>query len=278
MERATVAGPSFLVDRRARRDRDRRRRARRIGPGPGAGQARTSGGDRRPHASYPPDFRCEKLCGEQLALIEALGVADALAALPAPPGARRSPWSADFVTTSWSTPCAVFGPRRSGSSTIAPGASSRGPSAGGSNWLAVRRSRLVSSSLAAGPSPYFRQTLGLRRHVLSERHSSASASASLSRRRGAAALRGPGAAWSERRRRGGLRELLPVGEAMRVNLFLYHDPRSETVRRLRADPIGGLIELIPSLGELLGQAELASPTEVRSTDLCRTRADLRPGW
>jgi 2-polyprenyl-6-methoxyphenol hydroxylase-like FAD-dependent oxidoreductase len=223
-------------------------------------------------------LRCEKLCGEQLALIEALGVADALAALPAPPGARRSLLERGFrydelvnaMRGLWPSSLHFVHDRARG---IVEGPERRRLELAGGETI---EAGLIV--LAAGPSPHFRQTLGLRRHVLSERHS-VCIGFSITPRAGGGPLPFEGLV-----RHGasagdgvGFASFFPVGEAMRVNIFLYHDPRSETVRRLRADPIGGLIELIPSLGELLGQAELASPTEVRSTDLCRTRADLRPG-
>jgi 2-polyprenyl-6-methoxyphenol hydroxylase-like FAD-dependent oxidoreductase len=230
-----------------------------------------------PHAPYPPDFRCEKLSAEQLALIEALGVADALAALPAPPGARRSPLERGFrydelvnaMRGLWPSSVQFVHDRARG---IVEGLErQRLELASGE---AVEASLIV---LAAGPCPHFREALGLRRHVVSERHSVCIGFSITPRGGGPLPFEGLVRHGARAGDRVGFASFFPVGDAMRVNLFLYHDPRSETVRRLRADPIGGLIELIPSLGKLLGRVELASPAEVRSTDLFRTRANLRPG-
>ena len=228
-----------------------------------------------PYAAYRADFRCEKLMGPQVALLEELGVADGLqvAAGASPSGLGEVGFRYDHLVNAmrglW--PESVqFVQDRARSITTGPGLQRILLAGGGSV-----KARLAV--LATGPSGSLRKSLGIEREVLSERHSVCvgfTITPTAARRGRFEALvrhgehAGDGVAFVS---------LFPCAGAIRVNLFLYLDPRSDVVHGLRSDPLGGLVALMPSLASVLEGMELTQAAEVRATDLYRTTGHEQQG-
>ena len=228
-----------------------------------------------PYAAYRADFRCEKLMGPQVGLLEELGVADGLeaAAGAGPSGLGEVGFRYDHLVNAmrglW--PDGVrFIQGRAKAITTGPGLQRIVLAGGGSV-----KARLAV--LATGPSGSLRKSLGIEREVLSERHSvcvgfTLAPSAGFNShfqglvRHGERA--GDGVAFVS---------LFPCAGAIRVNLFLYLDPRGDVVHCLRGDPLGGLMALMPSLSPVLEGMELVEAAEVRATDLYRTTGHEQPG-
>ncbi len=230
-----------------------------------------------PQGVYPDDFRCEKLTSGQLALLEELGVSDGF--LPvAQPHAAASPFAdrgfrydhlVNAMRALWPDQVQFIQDRAK--AVISGDEAQRVELTGGGHVGA----RLVV--LATGPSGKLRTSLGVEREVLRERHSVCA---------GFSIAPQPGSSFSfphllhcgERAGDGvGFVSIFPWADAMRVNLFTFHDPRSDVVRHLREDPLAALFGLMPGLRKTLAGAVVTSPIEIRSTDLFRTGPPQRPG-
>jgi 2-polyprenyl-6-methoxyphenol hydroxylase-like FAD-dependent oxidoreductase len=230
-----------------------------------------------PHAVHPADFRCEKLSADQAEMFEALGVGDVLAPLARRDGAPvpiteqgfRYEAAVNAARALWPTEVAFIEDRAAG---VVQGPDiQRLDLAGGG---AVEARLIV---LATGATGKLRASLGVRRDILRARHSVCVGFSIAPKDRPAFAFDGlvhPG----ERAGDGvGFASLFPMGGAMRVNLFLYHDPRQALVHDLRGDPIGGLFALLPRLRKTLGEIVLVGEPEVRAIDLYRMQGAAREG-
>ena len=228
-----------------------------------------------PYAAYRADFRCEKLMGPQVGLLEELGVADGLeaAAGAGPSGLGEVGFRYDHLVNAmrglW--PEGVqFIQDRAKAITTGPGLQRIVLAGGGSV-----KARLAV--LATGPSGSLRKSLGIEREVLSERHS-VCVGFTLAPRAGLNSHFQGLVRHGERAGDGvAFVSLFPCAGAIRVNLFLYLDPRSDVVHGLRGDPLGGLVALMPGLKPVLDGMELVEPAEVRATDLYRTTGHEQPG-
>ena len=231
------------------------------------------------HPSYKSDFRCEKVSAEQIALMQGLGVIDAVqGALP--PGAGliergfRYDQVVNAVRAAWpDTVTFLTGrvnditPRDGGGD----GALQRLVSTGGD----LAHARLAV--LATGPSPQLAARLGLTRRVVREQHSLCLGFSLAPGAHGAFDFDGlihPGERAGDHV---GFVSLFPQGDAMRVNLFSYHDPREPWVRYAKHDPLAAVLAIAPGLAPRLRGAEVVEPPEVRVTDLYRMEGHLRPG-
>lgn len=126
--------------------------------------------------------------------------------------------------------------------------------------------------LATGRGERLRAQLGMRRRELSARHSLC---IGLSiRPRGALQARvvrgqpGDRIAYST---------VFPIPGEVRINVFSYHRADEAMIRALRDHPLRGLAELVPAFAELLADAEIVRPLEIRSTDLYAIEGHVRPG-
>lgn len=232
-----------------------------------------------PHAPYPSDFRCEKFSAEQVAQLQALGVVDAFQTpelYGADPealirrglrydqmvNALRDRWPADvrFLQGKVADIQASTDRQRL---TLSDGT--------------VIDCRLVI--LATGPGEKLRADLGLTKEVLSANHSIC-LGFSLEGAFGFDGLvhrgetAGDGIGYASLFRLPGQNG----GDRMRVNLFIYDDPKSERVRNIRRAPLNELIRLMPGLRtKLLLAQPVDEAVEMRVTDLYEVKADHLDG-
>ncbi|NEU10832.1 FAD-dependent monooxygenase [Methylobacterium sp. BTF04] len=61
--------------------------------------------------------------------------------------------------------------------------------------------------------------------------------------------------------------VFPIGETMRVNLFVYHDPADPWVKAFRASPEACLRDALPGLARHCPDLTVAGPVEMRPVDL-----------
>ncbi len=223
-----------------------------------------------PHAPYPSDFRCEKFSADQVDQLRTLGVLDAFQT-PELYGddpealsqrglrydqmvnALRDRWPAEvrFLQTKVADIQASAGRQRL---TLSDGT--------------VVDCRLVV--LATGPGEKLRAGLGLKKEVLSANHSIC-LGFSLDGAFGFDGLvhRGETAGDGV-----GYASLFRIGEQMRVNLFVYDDPKSERVRAIRRAPLAELVRLMPGLrSKLLLAQPVGETVEMRVSDLYEVKAD-----
>jgi 2-polyprenyl-6-methoxyphenol hydroxylase-like FAD-dependent oxidoreductase len=219
---------------------------------------------------YRSDFRCEKLSIDQIALLAELGLLDAVqSALGVSLRERgfRYEQLVNAVRATWPESVRLIAGRVS---AIVPDGerqiirSSEGELA-----------RVRLAVLATGVSPNLSSKLGLGRKLVRERHSLCIGFNLTSPGGfGFDGLVHPGECAGDKV---AFVSLFPVADAMRVNLFSYHDPRDGWVAKARRDPMAALHEAAPRLMPKLGGTAVDGPVELRVTDIYRAEGHLRPG-
>ena len=241
-----------------------------------------------PHPLYPPDFRCEKLDGPQVSILEKTGLAGAV--LCAATHDRES-WVSRFGRIVEKRPGDQYGIRYDTLvNTI------RGEIPGNVAFIHAKAQDIVTSSdrqllalsngwhvsarlvvLANGLNIGVRHRLGMAREMLSECHSISIgfdakpigspkfAFPALTHYSESPAARMP------------YLTLFPIGSAMRTNLFVYcglHDP---WLREFRQAPQQTLFAAMPGLRKLMGGFEVTDRIQIRPVDLYATKDYRRPG-
>ena len=241
-----------------------------------------------PYRTYPTDFRCEKLSGEQLRLIEALGLQDAVSqrssaveeVLVARGGRAvdlratrerglRYDTLVNAVRGAWPDSIDF---RDGRVDDIMPDAHRPSIRLSGGD---VIDAKLVI--LATGPGEKLRAGLGLQRRIVRTNHSICvgfdlvgSAGNRLSDR----AL----TYYGERAGDGmAFATFFPIGDATRCNVFCHHDPKQLFVRNVRKQPLTSLLEAMPGLGDLLGDVSVRGEAEIRITHLFEVDDPQRDG-
>lgn len=226
------------------------------------------------HAQYQTDFRCEKVSPDQIALLEALGVADVLhAAFPWAGGLHKNGFRyetmVNAIRAAW--PSSVsFIPGRV-MDVAADGSHQRIVGADGD----LARARLAV--IASGASPALISRLGLERRTVREGQSicigftlTTDAGAPLPFNN----LVHPGERLGDQI---GFASFFPLDGATRVNLFTYHPPTDPWVRQARQAPLDALLEVAPGLRPKLEGVRLIGDADIRVTHLHRLLEPGRPG-
>jgi hypothetical protein len=71
--------------------------------------------------------------------------------------------------------------------------------------------------------------------------------------------------------------LFPIGNAMRANLFTYRDMDDPWLRQMRTQPQETLFALMPALREMVGDFSVTGQIKIRPVDLYVTHGHLQPG-
>jgi 2-polyprenyl-6-methoxyphenol hydroxylase-like FAD-dependent oxidoreductase len=71
--------------------------------------------------------------------------------------------------------------------------------------------------------------------------------------------------------------LFPIGSAMRANFMVYRDMDDPWLREMRRHPTMTLFSTLPSLRKLTGRAEVVGPVKIRPADLYVTQGHQQPG-
>jgi 2-polyprenyl-6-methoxyphenol hydroxylase-like FAD-dependent oxidoreductase len=241
-----------------------------------------------PHATYPPDLRCEKLDGSQVAILRRTGLADLV--LPAATFDGTC-WIARFARVvdkrpgdQWgilydtlvNTVRATIPPRATfvkGLVTrIANGAARQEVTTSAGETFSARLA-IVANGLNSG----LRTALGMARVDVSRHHCVTFAFDMKAVGRphfdfGALTY------YAERAAdRLAYVTLFPIGAFMRANLFAYRNIADPWVRRMRDDPQGAMLSLMPGLGRILGRFEVEGTVKVRPADLYVTTGCRVPG-
>ncbi len=241
-----------------------------------------------PHASYPPELRCEKLGGEQLDLLRRTGLADATLRATTLDG---EVWEARYgivVARKASDQHGIMydtlvntirGQIPPDVATIHAKASSIAPSA--------ERQRIELSSgeqisarlviLANGLNVGLRHTLGIKRRIISKCHSITLGFDIEPVGRTAFAF--PALTYwpTGSSARMSYLTAFPIGEKMRVNLMVYRDMTDPWLSQFRQAPEATMCALMPGLRRMMGEFTVSGPVKIRPADLCVTDGYLLPG-
>lgn len=241
-----------------------------------------------PHEVYPEDLRCEKLDGEQVAILRKTGLADAVLAAATHDGgvwvARRGrlvekrPSDQHGIVYD-----ALVNRVRSLIPETVPLLRAKAATAATS---ADRQTVLLSDGqeisarlivMASGLNLGFGHGLGLTREVLSPCHS-ITIGFDL-RPTDRPAFDFPALTyWPESPdHRMAYLTLFPIGTTMRANLMVYREMNDPWLKRMRSAPREALAELMPRLGRLLGAYEVDGFVKIRPADLYATKGYLQPG-
>jgi len=240
-----------------------------------------------PREVYPPDFRCEKLDVSQIEILRKTGLADAVLNAATPDrslaiarfgrvverrdGRQCGIHYADLVNTvRRQVPANAFLPAKVDS--VVTNADRQILSL--SNGEEVSARLLV---LATGLNLGLRHQLGLARKVISENHSISIGFdiKPVSRRDfDFSAL----TCYSESpATRVAYVAFFPIGETTRANLFVYRDLHDAWLKRFRAAPREILLEVLPSLSQLIGPFEVHGDVKIRPVDLYVTEGHRQGG-
>jgi 2-polyprenyl-6-methoxyphenol hydroxylase-like FAD-dependent oxidoreductase len=241
-----------------------------------------------PHPVYPPDFRCEKLDGEQTAMLRRTGLADAILAAATP---DRESWVARFG-------CLIE--RRPGDQhgilydTLVNAARAQIPS--GTTVLHAKATDIATSSdrqtltlsngeavtarlvvLANGLNSGLRHRLGMVRRELSPCHSIMLGFNLVPV--GRPGFEFPALTYYAERAcdRVAYVTLFPIGATMRANLCIYREVSDPWLRRFRAAPTETLFGVMPGLQRFTGDCAVPDPIKIRPADLYVTEHSQRAG-
>ena len=241
-----------------------------------------------PHREYPPDFRCEKLDGTQVAILRKTGLVDGVLAAATH---DRESWVARFGRLVEKRPGDQHGifyaplvntvrglippnvPMIIAKATAITAGSAR-------QTVTLSDGETVSARLvvlANGLNIGLRHSLGLTREILSECHSISIGFDAMPVGRDAFEFPALTYYAEHTSDKTALLTLFPIGSAMRANLFTYRDMHDPWLQTLRAKPEETLHALMPGLRKITGDFKVAGPIKIRPVDLYATRGHLQPG-
>ena len=241
-----------------------------------------------PHAVYPPELRCEKLGGEQLDLLRKTGLADATLRATTLDG---EVWEARFGYVVARKPSdqhgvmydtlvnTVRGQIPPDVETIHAKASaiSNSPER---QKLVLSNGEEISARLvvfANGLNVGLRQTLGIKRRVVSECHS-----VTLGfnvEPVGRVAFDFPALTYWPKRStsRMAYLSIFPIEGAMRANLMVYRDMTDRWLPAFKEAPEQAMLAMMPGLENMMGAFKVGGPVKIRPADLCVSEGHVKSG-
>lgn len=241
-----------------------------------------------PHPVYPEDFRCEKLDGPQVEILNKTGIADAVLRATTPdreswvarfghlvekrPGDQRGIYYTPLVNTIRAQIPASVPMIEAKAKALATGDDRQIVTLSTGEEISAR---LVV--LANGLNVGLRDSLGLSREVISECHSVTIGFDA--KPAGRPAFDFPALTYYAENTgdQTALITLFPIGAAMRANLFVYRDMKDPWLPQFRAAPQETLFALMPGLRKLMGDFDVESFIKIRPVDLYVTHGHVQAG-
>jgi 2-polyprenyl-6-methoxyphenol hydroxylase-like FAD-dependent oxidoreductase len=241
-----------------------------------------------PHRAYPPDFRVEKLGGEQVGRLRKTGLAEAVLRKAT---VAEETWIARFGHLLDKAPRQQFGimydTMVNAIRAEIPGEVETIFAKAVSISASRDRQRVMLSNdetlsarlvvLANGLNVGLRRMLGIERHTVSPSHSISIGFdvAPVGR----SAFEFPSLTYFSERPgdRIPYLSLFPIGERMRANLFVYREIGDPWLRELRVAPVKTLNAALPRLARITGEFTIAGEVKIRPADLCVNGGYRRAG-
>jgi 2-polyprenyl-6-methoxyphenol hydroxylase-like FAD-dependent oxidoreductase len=241
-----------------------------------------------PHRAYPPDFRVEKLGGEQIGRLRKTGLAEAVLRKAT---VAEETWIARFGHLLDKAPRQQFGimydTMVNAIRAEIPGEVETIFAKAVSISASRDRQRVMLSNdetlsarlvvLANGLNVGLRRMLGIERHTVSPSHS-ISIGFDIAPV-GRSAFEFPSLTYFSERPgdRIPYLSLFPIGERMRANLFVYREIGDPWLRELRVAPVKTLNAALPRLARITGEFTIAGEVKIRPADLCVNGGYRRAG-
>ncbi|MGE0521696.1 MAG: FAD-dependent oxidoreductase [Variibacter sp.] len=241
-----------------------------------------------PHEVYPPDFRCEKLDGSQIAVLHKTGLAPAVFKAASPDDEIVTARGGRIIDRRPHNQCGILYDdlvntvRREipAGVTVIVGKVTEIANGPDRQSLTLANGETLSARLvvlASGLNIGLRHMLGIERELLSASHS-VSVGFDVSP---AGQARFPFRALTYYPQsiadRMAYLSLFPIQSGTRANLFLYRDMEDPLLRMLRTAPHEALLSLMPDLERVTGPLQVNGFVKIRPVDLCRMRNPLRDG-
>jgi 2-polyprenyl-6-methoxyphenol hydroxylase-like FAD-dependent oxidoreductase len=241
-----------------------------------------------PHAVYPPDLRCEKLIGRQVAILRRTGLADLVLRAATLDGGCWVARSGQVVERRAADQYGILydtlvnclrGAIPPGTPFICDKVVGVENSAShqvvtlSSGEVILARLVIIANGLNSG----LRSDLGMQRDDLSKSHCVTLAFDLRPLGRESfdfAALTYFGERAADRM---AYLTLFPVGRVMRANLMAYRHVDDPWLREMRQRPDVGLSSVMPGLHQLIGPSAVAGMVKIRPADVYVTRQYLQPG-
>ena len=242
-----------------------------------------------PHPVYPPDFRVEKLSGEeQVDRFRQTGLAETILR-----GATHDTenWIARFGVLLDKKPSQQYGIMYDAlinaiRAEIGPGVEQIHAKAVSVSTSAERQTIALSSGeqisarlmvLANGLNVGLRRTLGIERTIVSPCHSISLGFDLVPVGRAAFAF--PALTYFSERPSDRIPyiTLFPIGKTMRANLFTYRRADDPWLRQMRRAPVETLTTSLPGLRRITGDFEIAGDIKVRPADIYTSSGHRQPG-
>jgi 2-polyprenyl-6-methoxyphenol hydroxylase-like FAD-dependent oxidoreductase len=241
-----------------------------------------------PHTAYPPDLRCEKLDGPQVAILRRTGLADAVLRAGTLDGEC---WVARFgrliekragdqygilYDTLVDTVRAEIPPSAefiNAKVTAVANSPDRQTVTLSTGEEISARLVVIANGLNIG----LRHALGMRREDVSRCHSTTIAFDL--EPVGRSQFDFPALTYYAERTadRMAYLTLFPIGSAMRANFMVYREMDDPWLREMRHRPVETMFALMPGLRKLTGDAEVVGPVKIRPADLYVTHNHVQPG-
>ncbi|ACL61385.1 FAD-dependent oxidoreductase [Methylobacterium nodulans] len=241
-----------------------------------------------PHASYPPDFRCEKLDAHQMQLLTSTGLSEAISHCfthtPQLWLARRGRVVDKIYLDQYGFEYDTFvNAVRQEALKYSQHVVDKATGVS----LSDRRQTVATQSgeeiscrvaiVASGLNPTLHEFLGIERRIVSRCHS-----VTLGfdiRRTDGQDFAFPALNYVSDRAedRMAYLNLFRIDRRMRVNLFTYHHLREPGLHSFKHDPVGALEAIAPGLTEMIGRFDVVGPVRIRPTDLYVSQNYVRPG-
>jgi 2-polyprenyl-6-methoxyphenol hydroxylase-like FAD-dependent oxidoreductase len=241
-----------------------------------------------PHTAYPPDLRCEKLDGPQVAILRRTGLADAVLRAGTLDGEC---WVARFgrliekragdqygilYDTLVDTVRAEIPPSAefiNAKVTAVANSPDRQTVTLSTGEEISARLVVIANGLNIG----LRHALGMRREDVSRCHSTTIAFDL--EPVGRSQFDFPSLTYYAERTadRMAYLTLFPIGSAMRANFMVYREMDDPWLREMRHRPVETMFALMPGLRKLTGDAEVVGPVKIRPADLYVTHNHVQPG-
>ena len=241
-----------------------------------------------PHATYPADFRCEKLDGVQMATLRKTGLVDAVLRNSTH---DRESWVARFGRVVEKRPGDQQGVMYD---TLVNTVRSQIPE--GTEFIHAKVTDITTGPerqtvklsngdeidarlvvLATGLNVGVRQKLGIDREVISPSHSISIGFDVQPVGRPAFPFSSMAYFTERTADRMAYLSLFPIGDTMRANLFAYRDLHDPWLKELRDRPRETLVALWPKLLEITGDFAVTSFVQIRPVDLFVTKGYRQDG-
>jgi 2-polyprenyl-6-methoxyphenol hydroxylase-like FAD-dependent oxidoreductase len=241
-----------------------------------------------PHEVYPPELRCEKLDGGQVAILMKTGIGDAVLPhtaiagdldvvrfdrlLDRKPGLQRGIMYDSLVSAVRAAIPGSVQRIKGKVSAIANTADRQTVTLSSGEEISAR---LVV--IANGLNLRLRESLGMTRDVISPVHS-ITIGFDL-KPLGRARFGFEGLTYYSRRpaEKFAYLTLFPVPGAMRANFMVYRDVADPWLASMRKSPKAALLEVLPRLEQVIGRFEITSQVWIRPADLYQSTGVDKPG-